>query len=297
MFKYSFGIKKATIFCIILTNPKNFATRTLAVHDTWAKECDNHKFITVIPKPYLKFANIKRQSIESEYPFNLLQPRGHYKENYKNLTSKVISAFLDIYKRYSNYDWYLKADDDTFIMMDNLRSFLKDKRSYQPGTFGFNLKTWQSGGAGYVFSHHSLQKFGSNYEKNSSFCVNTGTEDLDMIGCFRNLNINQSKTEDSLGRERFHLLSINDHWYGVPFKWVHDYALVPVKDGKMCCSDQSISFHYIDHKLMRRMHFRWRSYLEESKRNKNVDFHEYFIKPFVNFTSKDLNQNKFLINF
>ena len=40
------------------------------------------------------------------------------------LTKKVIKGFREIFIKHKNeFDWYLKADDDTYFFMENLRYF------------------------------------------------------------------------------------------------------------------------------------------------------------------------------
>ncbi len=82
------------------------------------------------------------------------------------------------YINHRNYDWYLKADDDTFIFNDNLRLFLADKNQNDPVTFGHHLKGhggYLSGGAGYVLSKESLQRLGSKLITNQKYCPNIKT--------------------------------------------------------------------------------------------------------------------------
>jgi len=68
-----------------------------------------------------------RIEIKYENLFNLLKPKNFHKEDYWKLTDKVHAAIGDVYVNQINYDWYLKADDDSFILMDNLMLFLKSR--------------------------------------------------------------------------------------------------------------------------------------------------------------------------
>ena len=197
-------INRPTLFCFILTSPKNFYTKTTTIHLTWATQCDNFKFVSVIPKLYLNRARNAKESIEVDQPFSLLQPYGLQTEIYKKLTNKVYATIVALYMNYNYYDWYLKADDDTFIFVDNLRDFLANKNMSIPLKFGYNLKTWQSGGAGYVFNNKALNVFGSKLYDDLKNCPNTGTEDQDMSACARKLNVSEPNSIDSSGRELFH---------------------------------------------------------------------------------------------
>ena len=58
-------------------------------------------------------------------------------------------------------DWFLKADDDTYTIVENLRFLLEDKNSSTPVYFGHKFKPYVeqgyfSGGAGYVLSKEAL---------------------------------------------------------------------------------------------------------------------------------------------
>jgi glycoprotein-N-acetylgalactosamine 3-beta-galactosyltransferase len=142
------------IFCIILTKIDDWDTKANATYQTWASECTNHRFITLIPDHLKQLKNENKQSIEfvNKNGLHFLQPNEFIKEDYSHLTDKVWLAITDVYKNYKDYDWYLKADDDTFIFMNNLRKFLVEKSLNESLAFGFKISDYFSGGAGYVFN-------------------------------------------------------------------------------------------------------------------------------------------------
>ena len=102
---------RVRVFCMILTDPTRLETRAQGVAMTWAKECDNYKFITVIPEKYSNSAVRIDGSVEvnSSRNLRLLQPAGLTAESYTKLTDKVYLSIIDIYKRYKDFDWYLKG--------------------------------------------------------------------------------------------------------------------------------------------------------------------------------------------
>jgi hypothetical protein len=159
-------------------------SRAELVYDAWAKECDGLKFITVLPHNM----NNKSSSglVRSEFLYNnklpLLQPARLYQEIYKNLTEKVFATVIDIYRNYVNeYDFFLKADDDTFIFMDHLRMFLaqtKVKKTY----YGYNFKWYLSGGAGYVLTRDCLKTLAEALiNKPPTKCTRSGVEGVNLF--------------------------------------------------------------------------------------------------------------------
>ncbi len=168
-------------------------------------------------------------------PVPILQPKGLINDEYERLTTKIFLMYKDIYSRYSQYDWYFKADMDSYVFVDNLRSFLKTKNSSSPVTFGYDFKRlvahgYHSGGAGYVLSREALRRLGSELHKNKTFCNNHGTEDVDVGRCLRKLGVYPNKSIDENGRERFHPLSVKDHLKGHYPHWMYEYASNPLKN-------------------------------------------------------------------
>ena len=82
-----------------------------------------------------------------------------------SLWCKTQQAFRYVHERHgSEADWFLKADDDTYVVVDNLRAFLADRDPGDPVYFGFNYKVivkqgYMSGGAGYVLSKEAVARF------------------------------------------------------------------------------------------------------------------------------------------
>lgn len=205
-------INEKFLFCMILTHPGGFRNKKpQIVYNVWGSRCDHFKFITIRPNISL--------NVNSLF-FNLT---GIKKETYNRLSRKVFSAFKETYQEYPDFDWYLKADDDTFIEMDNLREFLKNKNQKEPVTFGHDLsyrkQVFHSGGAGYLLSNEAFTRLGEAMHKNDNYCKIDYSEDVDVARCLRSLGVNMKKSIDSLGRERFNLISIQAAFTGNFSKW------------------------------------------------------------------------------
>ena len=80
-------------------------------------------------------------------------------DGYSRLWGKVRSIWKYLEEHHlGDFDWFLKADDDTFIVVDNLRRFVERRNPRTPIWYGAKLKNpkvkdgYQSGGAGYLLS-------------------------------------------------------------------------------------------------------------------------------------------------
>merc|ERR1712004_888282 len=93
---------------------------------------------------------------------------------YEHLWSKTLVTFQYLYTNYlTQFDWFLKADDDTYIIVENLRYFLAQHNPNHSHYFGKRFKAlggYTSGGAGYVISRRALTRFGSAMEKKLIQC-------------------------------------------------------------------------------------------------------------------------------
>ena len=62
-------------------------------------------------------------------------------EGRQGLWGKTKRALKWLYRNhYKEYDWFLKADDDTFVIVENLKSFLSNNDKTQAMHFGHEFK-------------------------------------------------------------------------------------------------------------------------------------------------------------
>ncbi|XP_066923932.1 glycoprotein-N-acetylgalactosamine 3-beta-galactosyltransferase 1-like [Clytia hemisphaerica] len=226
--------KKVRILCWIMTQPKTLKTKAQAVKNTWGKRCNTLLFMS--------------SKGDKDFPVvGLNVPEGR-----KNLWLKTRAAWKYIYEHhFYDADWFLKADDDSFVVLENLRYFLSKHNSSQTHYFGRHFRPfggYNSGGAGYVFSKATLIVFNQVLRDPSVCKLKAGAEDAEVGVCLRMMGVVPGDTRDEFGRESFHPFAPDYHLVpnGIPTtNWLHKYNKHPVKSGPGCCSDHSIAFHYI----------------------------------------------------
>ena len=130
--------REIKIFCLILTTQTNLKSKAKIIFDSWARKCDEHRFVAMLPQKQM-LTNVSHE-IKYENLFDVLQPSELQQDSYGQLTHKVYAAFRHVFNRFPDFDWYLKADDDSFMLMDNMRQFLANKNQSQPITYGYNMK-------------------------------------------------------------------------------------------------------------------------------------------------------------
>ena len=153
-------------------------------------------------------------------------------EGRQNLWGKTKGGFQYCYQHHrEDFDWFLKADDDTFMVIENLKEMLRPFDTNEPIHFGHHFKYlggYFAGGAGYVLSRESLRRFVEEGITNSSVCEASdgGDEDVNMgelfvwsdllslwiVGaCMRKLNVTHGDSRDESKRKRFFPFSPRDH--------------------------------------------------------------------------------------
>ena len=203
--------EKVRILCWILTCPDNLDKKAAHVRDTWGKRCNILLFISSVQND--SFPTIG---------FNLPEGRSH-------LTAKTMLAFRHIYQNYfDKADWFMKADDDTYVIVENVRYFLSDQNTNDPVYFGHHFKAnvkqgYFSGGGGYIISKEALRRYGS-IPNNSSICAKDGgSEDSQFGRCMESLGVRVGNSTDSLGRSRFHCFKPETHVAGRYPDWYYKY--------------------------------------------------------------------------
>ncbi|XP_069948073.1 glycoprotein-N-acetylgalactosamine 3-beta-galactosyltransferase 1 isoform X3 [Cherax quadricarinatus] len=229
---------KVRVLCWIMTNPSNHEKKARHIKATWARRCNKLIFISSEEDKELGAVALK-----------VGEGRDH-------LWEKTKAAFIYIYNNhYNDADWFLKADDDTYVIVENLRYMLSSYDASHPIWFGCRFKKYvrqgyMSGGAGYVLSREALKKFVEEAIPNPKKCRqdHAGAEDVEIGKCMQNVGVHAGDSRDSLGRGRFFPFVPEHHLvpgHIGPKNWYWDWIYYPSKVGLECCSDTAVSFHYV----------------------------------------------------
>lgn len=131
----SIGLSSTRVCCLILTSPKNLVSRAKPIHETWGSRCDRHFFIT---EPFSGNVTSEERNMTQYLP---IAPIEGIIEGYDHLTQKSNFAFLFAHENLRDEcGWFVKADDDTYLIIENLKWFLSERNESEPVTFGYNFK-------------------------------------------------------------------------------------------------------------------------------------------------------------
>lgn len=167
------------INCIIFTTLKHINDKAKAVNMTWSTYCD-----------YVTFYYSRNSDVTKTFPnaraLDIPEGREH-------LIAKTMTAFRLNYEDArinQSVNWYLKADDDTYVIMENLKLLLcqydPSKPVYlgHPGKSPILKKRFNSGGAGYVLSKAAVGVLLNKITDHLAVCREDGVmEDVTIGEC------------------------------------------------------------------------------------------------------------------
>lgn len=122
MAKYLYD--KVRVFCWVMTQEVNHKDRAIHVKQTWGSRCNKLVFISDADDSSLPAVNANHGLVGRDH-----------------LTAKTMRAFDYAYKNHGkDYDWFIKADDDTYVIVENLRYMLSAHQPSEPVYFGHAFK-------------------------------------------------------------------------------------------------------------------------------------------------------------
>ena len=87
-----------------------------------------------------------------------IQDRLFHVTGREHLTAKTMHAFDYAYRQHLNeFDWFIKADDDTYLIVENLRYMLSAHSPQEPVYFGHHFKTIVNQGKRFMYCGPNLR--------------------------------------------------------------------------------------------------------------------------------------------
>ncbi|GMT22270.1 hypothetical protein PFISCL1PPCAC_13567 [Pristionchus fissidentatus] len=210
-----------TLFCFVFTAPKYHRTRVPAVASTWLSRCDHGQFFSSKPiDDYGVFSDIflskESKNAQVVLHHDIQQAAVPYStvfktipDDYELLFSKTLLALRYTYRTYPDFDWYYKADDDTFVIVEHLRRYLDKLDPSKPHYIGYRLnkhipRGYHSGGAGYVLSRAAMDAFDkADLYSDRKKCPPCKYEDVGIGRCLASLNIHPKNARNAKGQTLF----------------------------------------------------------------------------------------------
>ena len=224
-------MNQVRLLCWVMTKPSNHETLARSIQLTWGKRCNVLLF----------FSSVEDKS----FPTIGLSFQGH--EDRPNLWIKTRQAWRYVWNNYGGKaDWFLKVDDDTFVVVENLKHILSAYNSSKPVVLGRKLE--------YALSREATKRLvEQGLENEASKCQKGDYEDAEMAKCLENLNVKTIKTLDDFGREQFlshglqNILTLSD-----PNNKIANSQLINELN---CCSHSAVSFQSVSYTRMFRYHY------------------------------------------
>jgi hypothetical protein len=105
-FSHSHASKERKILCFLMTDSSHHTTKVKAVWDTWGTKWDKLLIASNQTDPSIGAVAMKSDP------------------SYSNLWGKLEETIRYIHYHFlDEYDWFVKVDDDSYILMENLRYF------------------------------------------------------------------------------------------------------------------------------------------------------------------------------
>nr|CDJ81762.1 Protein C16D9.6 [Haemonchus contortus] len=225
--------KKGRLLCFVITTPKYHYTRVPAIYETWLPRCDHGQFFT-------------SERMGEEVPHSTVL--ADLPDDYRYLFQKTMIALHYAYTNISDqFDWYYKADDDTYVIMEHMYEYLATLDPSEPYYLGYTMKPflkrgYNGGGAGYVLSRAALKLFIDRAFHDRTNCPFDSSEDVGLGRCLQNIEIYPHDTRNENGQQRFHTYRPDDMFHG---KVLDEWHYYPQINGHDWIAPDLISIHHL----------------------------------------------------
>lgn len=236
------------ILCWVMTTPSNHKTKAQQVKETWGSRCNKLLFMSSVYDPTLPSVSLDVE------------------EGREHLWAKTKQSFDYVYRHHlQDADWFFKADDDTYAVMENMRRLLSTLDSEKRLFIGCHLKPfssqgYMSGGAGYIVSKATLKLLIEKTSNGSCRQDDGGYEDVEIGKCLSGSGVDFVDGRDSNGGLLFH--PYLPHAFVIPGRmnqsdtvWFLEYIQNPLNKGFSCCGQYPVTFHYVQPKMMKALEY------------------------------------------
>ncbi|KER19461.1 hypothetical protein T265_11777 [Opisthorchis viverrini] len=187
------------IYCFILTESSQLDSQ-LHVQNTWVRRCTRYGFVTPTPHRLLRRLDSNHSTL-----------------TYKRKSWNTMRITLrSLYASKEPVMYYLKADFDTYIIMENVRYMLEleDPKEpfllghvHEPGPYGDKI----SNSVGYLLSKRALELIVTRGLDKKPECGETDRREDEQISlCAEAVGVEVRDSFDFLGKSRFSNVTIND---------------------------------------------------------------------------------------
>ena len=243
--------REIKILCLCSTTGPRHEQRAYKVRETWGRRCDKLVFASDVIDEFL--------------PSNSFFD----KTGREFVSYKIFNAWKFIFDWYGEeYDWFVKTDDDTFLVVDNLKKFLQTKNPNEDNYFGYRLKLPKSmeeyedlktsektieyaAGCVEILSKKTLKRFVREAMTNEEKCplpVDYENEDVLLGQCLNSIGIEVQDALDDYNRHRiliFDIISSLSVGSADKDNWIWHYRDNYI-EGAECCSKDAFAFHYTE---------------------------------------------------
>ncbi|XP_071803004.1 glycoprotein-N-acetylgalactosamine 3-beta-galactosyltransferase 1-like isoform X3 [Asterias amurensis] len=228
---------KVKILCFITLHKSEILNYGKAIKATWAKHCNKMIFLS-------SEFNSEVGVIDIDLP----EGRTQSWHRSKLALQYVYDSFKD-----QDFDWFVKANFDSIVILENLRYFLLMHKANIPNYIGHVFSGPKTGGSIFTLNKEALELIVPTLKDNKPLFGGVA-DDLELEGCFKAAGaLSSSHGRDVEGVQRFRMI-VPDHKLPGNTKgyatWYWRYIRLPGEKGPECCSDYSISFHYISPNTM-----------------------------------------------
>ncbi|CAI5741163.1 unnamed protein product [Peronospora farinosa] len=271
------------IFCFVNTISVHHKTRARAVAETWGQRCDKLMFFSNTTDRIVVGAGTAKELRYDVIKMDVIADHNHLWQKHKATLRYIHEHFRH------EYDWFYKADDDAYIILENLRQYLRRPEIMQtykqePMQMGhrFNLTqdlvsyyvvdnsletiwrsrwdrwVFNSGGPGYIMNRLYLDKIVSTLPEWTCLSDRYSEmlpDDASISFCMMWYDVFPWDTRDLLGRERWHADAPSGVYFVDPNRsdyWYVQYHqhVGGVRQKQESAAPDSVAFHYIRPALM-----------------------------------------------